>query len=43
MNQEKTPSPAALPPIPYPNIGKGADKPDSKVKRNKKRGKTLAV
>ena len=34
----KTPSPPAGPvPIPYPNIGKGADKPDSKAKENSKR------
>ena len=34
----KTPSPPAGPvPIPYPNIGKGAEKPDPKAKENSKR------
>ena len=33
----KTPSPAGPVPIPYPNIGKGADKPESKSKGNSKR------
>lgn len=33
----KTPSPAGPVPIPYPNIGKGADTPDSKSKGNSKR------
>ena len=34
----KRPSPPAGPiPIPYPNIGKSADKPDSKEKENRKR------
>lgn len=33
----KTPSPANPIPIPYPNIGKSADKPDSKSKGNSKR------
>jgi hypothetical protein len=34
----RTPAPPAAPvPIPYPNIGKGAEKPDSKPKENEKR------
>ena len=34
----KTPAPPAGPiPIPYPNIGKSVEKPDSKVKGNEKR------
>jgi hypothetical protein len=34
----RTPAPPAAPvPIPYPNIGKGADKPGSKSKGNEKR------
>ena len=33
----KTPAPANPIPIPYPNIGKGAEKPDSKARENEKR------
>lgn len=33
----RTPTPAGPIPIPYPNIGKSADKPDSKSKEKSKR------